>query len=260
MNYKDISVSELCFYLIDRGDPLKFHGWIPYTEFRKLEMIEFIKVKTDNFDLDKFKYFMLDLRGFDMPFINEKNEVSSQMESMGWDNTEEDPNTSLLERIDMTAETLLHEVWHHKCIIKPLNLTKQLIQFSNIAETEYKRVTESMGFVLCCRNTEYCENAEYKRITTATPNESEYLTNRQTNLNRRQKIALLECLGVMKYLDQKFSSNQTQTAKFLSMIIECSEQNIRTDINKDTTQLLIDPRIRTVIDPILTDLGLKSKE
>lgn len=102
--------------------------------------------------------------------------------------------------------------------------------------------------------------AESFEINDSFQNESESLNEAKTILTRRQKIALLEKVGVMKFLENVFAGNQTQMSKFLSLIIDNDQQNIRKDINKDTESLLSDPKISNIINPILQDLGLIVKE
>jgi len=89
---------------------------------------------------------------------------------------------------------------------------------------------------------------------------SDNLEVNKSKLTRRQKIALLESVGVMKYLEDVFSGNQTATASFLNRVINEDLQNIRKDINKAPESLLKDPKIIKVIDPILMGLGLKNKD
>jgi hypothetical protein len=101
---------------------------------------------------------------------------------------------------------------------------------------------------------------ELKRITESTT-DTESLNGNKTKLNRRQKIALLESVGVMKFLESNvFAGNQTQMANFLSIIINFDQQNIRKDISNAPELLLNDTKITNVIEPILYELGLKSKE
>ena len=68
-------------------------------------------------------------------------------------------------------------------------------------------------------------------------------------------------LPILKYLESNvFAGVQTKMADFLSLIIDSDQQNIRKDINSAPELLLKDPKITKVINLILTDLGLTSKE
>jgi len=251
MKYHNISVADLCNFLIDNGRPIEIIG--KYNEFTKHEMYEFLKEKTDNFDFENFKYLISDIRNYAnfIPFCvyeknpepNKINEDTGYPEDIFWtENIEftyslnnyfplmfelEFPeNLSLKKRIIVLKNKIPEANFHS---------TYKLIEFSDIAESEYKRVTES------------------------TP-EPEILNELKIKLNRRQKIALLESTGVMKYLESNvFSGNQSQMAKYLSLIIDNSIQNIRKEINKAPEFLLNDPEINKVINPILVDLGLKDK-
>ena len=249
MKYENVSVTDFCWFFCDKiknvkdGFDFMFEDNSKITE---LEMFDFIKIKTKNFEQHTFKYFMIELKSFAVKMLYEIEERGSKP-AMSFELFEQiskypkqdlELNGVYFECLDYdknaSLRIILKENFYPGKVIKNL---QKLFQFSDIAESEYKRVTESNSI------------------------ETENMSEAKTKLNRRQKIALLESVGVMKFLESNvFAGNQTQTAKFLSLIIDYDQQNIRNDIIKVPEFLLNQTKITDVINPILNELGLKSKE
>lgn len=143
MKYENISVSELCFYLIGKGDILKFSVLDDWMDFSESDMYAFIEEKTSNFDIYKFKYFMQGLRKFAVPFniTYENGEIEEHPELMFVYNLViKNKNESLNERIN--AVQIKYSSVYKGCSVHPI-CTTLLEDFSEMAEAEYKRVMES---------------------------------------------------------------------------------------------------------------------
>lgn len=240
MKYDNIGVTNFCNFLTGAGgiDCLGYD----LSTVSKVDLYRYVEAKTDNFNPIIFKIFIEELRDcandlkFLMPNTHEgvmTHDLFYTIDSLGPFFPEIEPPLTfatiktLRERVDEIIK-LLPAVQFKKKV-------KKLLLLSDIAEKEYQRTIE---------------------IT-----DPDNLKVNKSKLNRRQKIALLESVGVMKYLESTvFSGNQTQMANFLSIIIDFDQQNIRRDINNAPELLLNDTKITKVINPILLDLGLKSKE
>jgi len=143
MKYENISVSELCFYLIGKGDILKFSVLDDWMDFSESDMYAFIEEKTSNFDIYKFKYFMQGLRKFAVPFniTYENGEIEEHPELMFVYNLViKNKNESLNERIN--AVQIKYSSVYKGGSVHPI-CTTLLEDFSEMAEAEYKRITES---------------------------------------------------------------------------------------------------------------------
>jgi len=143
MKYENISVSELCFYLIGKGDILKFSVLDDWMDFSESDMYAFIEEKTSNFDIYKFKYFMQGLRKFAVQFniTYENGEIVEHPELMFVYNLViKNKNESLNERIN--AAQIKYSSVYKGCSVHPI-CTTLLEDFSEMAEAEYKRITES---------------------------------------------------------------------------------------------------------------------
>lgn len=214
----------------------------------RIDIYNYIKKYTGNFDENLLIIFNQDL---DELAMNIKMFYNEDFEHLIGSYTETNMDELLgsylysleIKGEDITEINLLYKSTNLHAKLEFLEAKYNLIVNDNqlnlysIAKTELKKVSESKLF------------------------EDERLNDVKATLNRRQKIALLESVGVMKYLENNvFAGIQTKMANFLSLIIDFDQQNIRADINKAPELLLKDPKITKVINPILTDLGLRSKE
>ena len=213
-----------------------------FSSVSKVDLYKYVEAKTDNFNPIISKIFIEELRdcAYDLKFLMpytpdgyDYNGLLYTIDSLGPFFPEIDP--PLIFSNNKTLKDRVVEIIEVVPAAKFKRNLRKLFLLSEIAETEYQRTTTEIT----------------------------YPVNLQVNkskLTRRQKIALLESVGVMKYLDGVFSGNQTATASFLNRVINEDLQNIREDINKAPESLLKDPKIIKVIDPILMGLGLKNKD
>jgi len=252
MMYQNIGVTNFCNFLTGVGG-MEYMNY-DFSSVSKVDLYKYVEAKTDNFNPIISKIFIEELRdcAYDLKFLMpytpdgyDYNGLLYTIDSLGPFFPEIDP--PLIFSNNKTLKDRVVEIIEVVPAAKFKRNLRKLFLLSEIAETEYQRTIAGIA-----------ENG-YQRTTT----EITYPVNLQVNkskLTRRQKIALLESVGVMKYLDGVFSGNQTATASFLNRVINEDLQNIREDINKAPESLLKDPKIIKVIDPILMGLGLKNKD
>lgn len=240
MKYDNLGIVDFCNFLT--GTEINLGHTYDWSAVSKIELYNYVKSKTENFQPVLLKIFVEELRDstneINFLITNAPKEFTSEIGYFTFDKIAPDfidyessifrnANESLRERV----EDLLN-------IVPYLGFkkgVKKLFQLSDIAEMEYQRLSE--------------------------PVEIEDSNINETKLSRRQKVALLESTGVLKYLETNvFAGNQTRIAKYLSLLLDLNQQNIRKEISGATETLLSDPKITKVINPILSDLGLMCKE
>jgi len=253
MNYKDVSVIDLCWFLIGRGEPLKFFGWNDWKEFSKSEMYDFIKEKTDNFDIVKFKYFMQDLREFDMPFLitreDGKKEESTSVMSFYNLAKHEHENESITERI-IGAQL----EWEGS---ETLHLTNLLVDFSEIAETEYKRVKWENSTLN--KSLEQWQAKSFNNFPVITPAPADPILSelKRPNNTHGQQFALLEITGIIDFLKSKYNLPDTKMSELIANIMNKDIQNTRIMLSMTNTGNSESKKDRNkkVVDPILIRTG-----
>lgn len=214
----------------------------------KVELFNYIRITTNNFELRSLKLFIEDL-----DFLSRTLRINVTKSEKGGPLL---PVYSSFDLDELLADYLLKIEINGDDNPDLLELynSNDLKSKLDFIDKEFNCYPDDIQL-----NLYYIAHTEYKRITESTDHES--LNSNKIKLNRRQKIALLESVGVLKFLEiNVFSGNQTQMAKFLCLIIDYDQQNIRKDITKDTETLLYDTKIVDIINPILYDLGLKNKE
>jgi hypothetical protein len=240
MKYDNLGIVDFCNLLT--GTDVWMVLSYDWTNISKVDLYNYVKNKTENFQPVLLKIFVEELREsaseiyFLMP-----NTPEGKMRDGSYFTIEKaaplfrkfiplqsfPADKSLRERIEDMLSAMPTLIFKKG--------VKKLFQLSDIAEMEYQRVSE--------------------------PAEIEEFNVNKTKLNRRQKVALLESTGVLKYLETNvFAGNQTKIAEYLSLLLELNQQNIRKEISGATELLLSDPKITKVINPILSDLGLMCKE
>lgn len=213
-------------------------------EVKKIDMLNYLKIISDNFDPYNFDYIIQSMNSI----VNSlRFDVEGQPYSIG--------SYYFLKNLEIKNNNdKTHYIINNK-FNNEWEWEKKVVYITR-AEPKSNIISKNRGVFDFFKLIEKEFENQVQKFT-----ETENLNKFKTKLSRRQKIALLESVGVMKFLEKNvFAGNQTQLANFLSMIIDYDQQNIRKDINSDTGILLNDSKIANYINPILTDLGLKSKE
>jgi len=234
-------IIDFCNFLTGANELNTFNFYWP--EISKVDLYNYVKIKTENFQPALLKFFIEELRESvnDLEFLMPNSPRELQYGRIYYTIERPSPffpeielkmsfavDKTLRERVEFLSNAIPNLVFRLG--------VKKLFQLSDIAEQEYQRVSE-LGEI------------------------EENLNVNKTKLNRRQKVALLESTGVLKYLETNvFAGNQTKIAEYLSLLLELNQQNIRKEISGATELLLSDPKITKVINPILSDLGLMCKE
>lgn len=240
MKYDNLGIVDFCNLLT--GTEINLGHTYDWSAISKIELYNYVKSKTENFQPILLKIFVEELRDsvneINFLILNAHKVLISKIEYFTLDKFVPDliDDESLFSR--NANESLRERVEYLLNVVPSLGFkkgVKKLFQLSDIAEMEYQRLSE--------------------------PVEIEDSNINETKLSRRQKVALLESTGVLRYLETNvFAGNQTRTAKYLSLLLDLNQQNIRKEISGATETLLNDPKITKVINPILSDLGLMCKE
>lgn len=141
IDFSKISLSDMLYFLNDRADFASnesvFKDLDPFN-FSKVEMYEYIKFKTDNFDKNKFELFINDLRLFDPIFDRFSKDEKGEIDLI----TENETNYNTEWHTDMK----LHEyIYKLEKINEGLFISHlQIITFSEIAENLYQTICEQI--------------------------------------------------------------------------------------------------------------------
>ena len=129
-NYSKISVEDMCYFLNDRVDLARnesyFDGYDP-DEFSGSEMYEFLKFKTDNFDIIKFQLVIDEIRLFTPLFykIVDDDIINEESYNLEW-NTDDKLHDYIERILELNDGLFLH--------------CEQIKQFSLLAEKIYNEL------------------------------------------------------------------------------------------------------------------------
>lgn len=130
-----ITINDYCEFLLGISNHIFFEEH-NYTKTTKSEMFDFIKEKTNNFDLNKFNYFIDDLRRFEVPFYykisDERFHGAMLFFSLG--NDQEYNKKTLNERVKIASKENPDMQQY---------MTTLLVDFSDIAESEYAKALKN---------------------------------------------------------------------------------------------------------------------
>ena len=132
-NYSKISVEDMCYFLNDRVDLARnesyFDGYDP-DEFSGSEMYEFLKFKTDNFDIIKFQLVIDEIRLFTPLFykIVDDDIINEESYNSEW-NTDDKLHDYIERTLELNDGLFLH--------------CEQIKQFSLLAEELYQSINDT---------------------------------------------------------------------------------------------------------------------
>lgn len=228
------------------------------------EFFQIIKEKTNDFNINIFKYLINDIRNYavDFTFIlyyiepvqiydNDGNPILGKYQKLqevsirnffpGWNlvvdnlddvlNMEFEENETLEQRIRKIKSTIPSAIY--------IKNTEPLFRFSGIAESEYKRVTES-----------------------TTEPEPTLKGIKRPNNTHGQQFALLESLGIIDYLKREYNLPDTKMSELIANILNKDIQNTRTMLSLTGTKNQESnlPKNKDVVTDILTKTEVIKKD
>lgn len=249
MKYEHTSVNDLCDYLIGNCSIIGYSK--NYGNFTKFEMFDFIKEKTSNFDNSLFKYLIQDIREYIWkipinifehcyPYKSDyKKELAHSCEPLERYlflkniNFNIAKNLTLKQSIDKLIDIDLVADVHYPLLHK-------LIEFSDIAELEYKRVTELI------------------------PEETEPILKgiKRPNNTHNVQFALLERLGIIEYLKNEYNLPDTKMSELIANILNKDIQNTRTMLSFTGTKNQESnlPKNQDIVNDVLIKTGAIQKD
>jgi len=262
MKYDSLSIYDFCNILQNADGNYSKYGIDDNTVITSSEMYDYIKNNTDNFNASTFLYKISDIRKFayiirfsDLNFSNEPysqtiehlNEIHFNLydHNEGWidysleilneHNSYFENFTTLIFEEQQSLRERIEIIYSEMPNLKFRIGIYRLLQFSDVAEREYKRITELAG-------------------------ESDPIfKGKRPNNTHNQQFALLEELGIIKFLKNEFSNlPDTKLSELIANIINRDIQNSRTMLSFTNTKYSESkqPKNKDVIDSILIKTGI----